>query len=93
MSGLRLESRSIDRGFMLAVSNMIDGQNMPDDGKGKRNTYAVNLQAKSPSSASCSFCWFVLTTYPSLRGMTESDSATFRSHLEKEHGLRQEIQP
>ena len=72
---------------------MTNSQDTADNGKLTRNTYAVNFRAKTPSNNSCSFCWFVLATYPNLSGMTESDSATFRSHLQKEHGLQEEIQP
>jgi hypothetical protein len=35
----------------------------------------------------------VLTLNPTLEGMSERDSATFKAHLEKDHGLRDEIQP
>jgi hypothetical protein len=33
-----------------------------------------------------------MTIYPTLNGMIERDSDTFRLHLEKAHGLRPEIQ-
>ncbi len=72
---------------------MSDGQNAADDGKGGRKAYSVNIQVKAQSSTSCSFCWFVLNLYPTLKGMTESDSTTFKAHLHKVHGLRDEIQP
>ena len=51
------------------------------------------IRVKVPSSTSCSFCWFVLKLYPTLRGMTDRDAATFKAHLEKAHGLRNEIEP
>jgi hypothetical protein len=63
------------------------------DGSGGKKAYSVNIQAKAQSSTTCSFCWFVLTIYPTLKGMTERDSTTFKTHLEKEHGLREEIHP
>ena len=53
--------------------------------------YSAEVKAKSHSSTSCSFCWFVLTIYPSLRGMTPRDEATFREHLKKAHGLIEKI--
>lgn len=55
--------------------------------------YSVSVQAKAQSGTSCSLCWLVLTLNPTLKGMGERDSATFRAHLKKEHGLRDEIQP
>ena len=70
---------------------MSDGQNAANTGNGGRKAYAVNIQAKAQSSTSCSFCWFMLTTYPTLTGMTERDSDTFKAHLQKAHGLREEI--
>jgi len=70
----------------------MSGQNATDDGNKGRKAYSVNIQVKAQSSTSCSFCWFVLTLYPTLKGMTERDSTTFRLHLQKEHGLRGEIQ-
>ena len=70
---------------------MINGQNTANNGAGK--TYAVNIQAKAQSSNSCSFCWFVVTLYPTLKGMTERDHTTYKAHLEKSHGLRADIQP
>ena len=70
---------------------MSDGQN-PATGGGKK-TYSVNIQVKAPSSTSCSFCWFMLATYPTLKGMTDRDSSTYKTHLQKDHGLMGEIQP
>ena len=76
---------------MIVVRNMTSGLNEAnDDG---RKAYSVNIQVKAPSSASCAFCWFVLTTYPDLKGMNERDGSTFRAHLQQEHGLKGEIQP
>jgi hypothetical protein len=68
---------------------MSEGQN-PENGG--RKAYSVNIQVKAQSSASCSFCWFVLTIYPTLAGMTERDSTTFKSHLKQAHALKDEIQ-
>jgi tryptophan 2,3-dioxygenase len=59
----------------------------------ERKVYTAKVQAKAHSSASCSFCWFVLTVYPTLKGMTPRDSDTFREHLMKAHGLKQDIAP
>jgi hypothetical protein len=68
------------------------GQNAADESKGGRKLFAANVQVRAQSSTSCSFCWFVMTIYPTLNGMIERDSDTFRLHLEKAHGLRPEIQ-
>jgi hypothetical protein len=73
-------------------SNMSTGQNAADERKGGRKLFAANVQVKAQSSTSCSFCWFVMTIYPTLNGMIDRDSDTFRLHLEKAHGLRPEIQ-
>jgi len=70
---------------------MTHGQSAADDGLG-RKAYSVNVQVKAPSSTSCSFCYFVLTLYPTLKGMTDRDTETFKSHLQHAHGLRDEIQ-
>jgi len=70
---------------------MTHGQNAVDDGPGGRKAYSVHIQAKAQSSTSCSFCYFVLTLYPTLKGMTDRDTATFKSHLEQAHGLKEEI--
>jgi len=71
---------------------MSEGQNAADEGIGGRKAYAVNVQVKAQSSTSCSFCWFVMTLYPTLKGMIERDDATFKSHLRQAHGLKDEIQ-
>jgi hypothetical protein len=75
------------------VSDMSNGQNSADERVNGRKVYSVNVQAKAQSSTSCSFCWFVMTMYPSLNGMTERDGATFKAHLQKSHGLKDEIRP
>lgn len=62
-------------------------------GETERKAYSVKVQAKAHSNTSCSFCWFVLTIYPTLKGMTPRDGATFSEHLKKAHGLKQEILP
>jgi len=76
---------------------MSDGKNTADGSIGGsmngRKAYSVNVQVKAHSSTSCSFCWFVLALYPTLKCMTERDSTTFKAHLEKAHGLKEEIQP
>ncbi len=58
-----------------------------------RKAYTAKVQAKAQSSTSCSFCWFVLTIYPTLKGMTPRDDTTFREHLKNAHALKQEILP
>ena len=72
---------------------MSDAQNAADEGIGGRKAYSASIRATVPSSTSCSFCWFVLKLYPTLKGMTDRDTTTFRAHLEKVHGLKSEIQP
>ena len=54
---------------------------------------SVKVQAWAQSSTSCSFCWFILNVYPTLQGMTTRDGSTFKAHLQKAHGLKEEIQP
>ncbi len=71
---------------------MTNGANAADETKGGRKLYAVNVQAKAQSSASCSFCWFVMTLHPTLKGMPKRDEDTFRAHLVKAHRLQGEIQ-
>jgi hypothetical protein len=77
---------------MITVRNMSDGQNPASEGNGGKKAYSVNVQVKAQSSTSCSFCWFIVSAYPTLKGMTERDNTTFKAHLQKEHGLREEIQ-
>ena len=71
---------------------MSDGQNAANESNVGRKAYSVNIQAKAQSSTSCSFCWFVITLYPTLKGMKERDETTFKAHLQKAHGLRDDIQ-
>jgi len=71
---------------------MTNGQNAAGDGLGGRKAYSVNIHVKAQSSTSCSFCYFVLTLYPTLKGLTDRDTATFKSHLQQAHGLMDEIQ-
>ncbi len=61
------------------------------DEEGK--AFSAKVQAKAKSSSGCSFCWFVLAIYPTLKGMTPRDTTTFQEHLRKAHGLRHEIAP
>jgi hypothetical protein len=75
------------------VSDMSNGQNSADEHANGRKSYSVNVHAKAQSSTSCSFCWFVMTMYPALTGMTERDGATFKAHLQRSHGLKGEIRP
>jgi hypothetical protein len=72
---------------------MNDAQNAADAGIGGRKAYSATIRAKAQSSSSCSFCWFVLKLYPTLKAMTDRDAMTYRTHLQKAHGLREEIQP
>ena len=62
-------------------------------GETERKAFSAKVQARAHSSTSCSFCWFVLTVYPTLKDMTPRDGATFREHLRKAHGLNREILP
>jgi hypothetical protein len=62
-------------------------------GEQQRKAYSAQAQFKAYSSTSCSFCWFVQTTYPTFKGMTPKDESAFQEHLRKAHGLRPEIQP
>jgi hypothetical protein len=57
----------------------------------EKKAYSARVHARPKSSTECSFCWFVLTLYPTLKGMTPRDDATFREHLRQVHGLREEI--
>jgi hypothetical protein len=61
------------------------------EGKEGKKAYSLNVRAKEQYTTGCAFCWFVLSLYPTLNGMKENDSVTFKAHLEKVHGLRQEI--
>jgi hypothetical protein len=71
---------------------MTHGQPAADDGLGERKAYSVSVHVKAQSSTSCSFCYFVLTLYPTLKGMIDRDTATFKLHLQKVHGLKDEIE-
>ena len=71
---------------------MNNGQNAADGRIGGSRPYSVHVKVKAQSSTDCSFCWFVLALYPTLKRMTERDSATFTAHLTKAHGLKGEIQ-
>jgi hypothetical protein len=61
-------------------------------GETERKARSAKVQIKAHANTSCSFCWFVLTIYPTLKGMTPRDDTTFREHLKSAHGLKQEIQ-
>jgi len=62
------------------------------EGSGK-GSFSARDQRKVQSTERCSFCWFVLASYPDLKGMTERDTETYREHLRKAHGLTSDIQP
>jgi hypothetical protein len=74
------------------ASDMNNDRIATDESVGGRKAYSVNVHAKAQSNTSCSFCWFVLGLYPTLTGMTERDASTFKAHLAKLHGLKEEIQ-
>jgi len=74
------------------VSNMNNGQNAANGRIGGSKPYSIHIKVRAQSSTACSFCWFVLALYPTLKGMTERDSATFTAHLRQAHGLQDEIQ-
>ena len=67
--------------------------NSSTSGGGAEKKYSAKVQTKANASASCSFCSFVLTVYPNLKGMTPRDDATFKEHLKTAHGLKQDILP
>ena len=69
------------------------GQNAADERNGGRKAFTASIQVKAQSSTSCTFCWFIMTIYPTLSGMTDKDGTTFKMHLEKSHGLSADIQP
>lgn len=71
------------------MTNGQDGSNKAQTG---RAAYRLNLKAKTGSSTSCSFCWFVLALYPTLTGMPDSDTSTYAAHLKRSHGLKAEIE-
>jgi len=72
---------------------MSDSRVGPGAGK-ERKVYAVDVQAKAHLNISCAFCWLVINAYPTLEGMTETDSMVFRAHLRESHGLLvDEIRP
>jgi hypothetical protein len=73
------------------ASDMSNDRIAADEGMSGRKAYSVNVHAKAQSNTSCSFCWFVLGLYPTLHGMTERDTNTFKLHLENVHGLKDEI--
>jgi hypothetical protein len=58
----------------------------------QRKAYSAKVHVKAYSSASCAFCWFFLTIYPSLEGMSPKDEVLYSAHLTKTHGLSGEIQ-
>jgi hypothetical protein len=68
------------------MTNAVSGE----ETQGK--TYSAKIHVKSYSAASCAFCWFFLTIYPTLEGMSPRDEAIYSAHLKKAHGLTGEIQ-
>jgi hypothetical protein len=62
-------------------------------GKHNKRAYSAETQTKGQSGTSCLFCWFVMNTYPSLKGMTPTDGLAFSAHLKKAHGLGPDILP
>ena len=59
----------------------------------RKKSYSTGVQDNAQSSDSCPFCCFVLTIYPTLKGLTPRDDEMFREHLTLSHGLREEILP
>jgi hypothetical protein len=55
-------------------------------------SYSAKVRVKAYSNTSCAFCWFFLTIYPTLQGMSTRDDAIYSAHLKKSHGLSGEIQ-
>lgn len=68
------------------------GENAAGERNSGKKAYSVKVELKAQSSTSCSFCWFVLGLYPTLKGMTDRDAETFRTHLQKTHGLTEDIE-
>src|SRR6266550_4023915 len=58
-----------------------------------KKSSSARVAAEMESGPDCSFCWFVLTLYPALTGMTDEDARTYKDHLKQAHGLGKEIQP
>ena len=58
-----------------------------------RKPSSAKVAAEMESGTDCIFCWYVLTLYPALTGMTDEDAKTYREHLKQAHGLAKEIQP
>jgi hypothetical protein len=58
-----------------------------------RKSGSAKVAAQVESGFECTLCWFVLTLYPALTGMTDDDASTYKDHLKKAHGLGKEIQP
>jgi hypothetical protein len=71
---------------------MTDAQNAEKRAAERKEAYSLTIHARTQSSSSCSFCGLVLTVYPRLEGMTGADATTYRLHLRRAHGLRDEIQ-
>jgi hypothetical protein len=71
---------------------MNHAQGTADSGQGPK-AFSLGVEAKLHSSTKCSFCWFVISIYPTLSGLTDRDSLTYRAHLQREHGLSDEIEP
>jgi hypothetical protein len=68
------------------------GQNPSDEDP--RNVSSQGVQSEEIKSGTrCTFCWFMLETYPALKSMTERDRQTYKAHLELTHGLVKDIQP
>ena len=73
---------------------MSDGaRNEADEPYVNSKAYSVNVKVQTQSSTSCSFCWFILALYPTLKDMCERDEMTFTAHLQKAHGLQSDIRP
>jgi hypothetical protein len=53
----------------------------------------AKVAAQVESGPDCTLCWFVLTLYPALTGMSDDDASTYKDHLKKAHGLGKDILP
>ena len=56
-----------------------------------KKSASAKVAAQVASGPDCTFCWFVLTLYPALTGMSDEDASTYKDHLKKAHGLGKEI--
>jgi hypothetical protein len=68
--------------------------NSTASGKGtEKKGASAAVQAKPQSGTSCAFCSFILTVYPTLKGLNPRDEELYLGHLRENHGLHEDIQP